>query len=190
VSDTTVAQRPVSPVWVLVPFVAGAAVAVALGVYGNTHDATGQTVFAWIFSGQLQLKVWFATVAFALAIFQLLSAMRMYGTLTFPRTMPGWYPQAHRLSGTLALIFTLPVGYHCLWSIGFQDPDARVMLHSLFGCLFYGAFVAKVIVVRDHRLPGWMLPFVGAVTFTALVVLFFTSSLWYFTTGADGRPIF
>jgi hypothetical protein len=175
---------------VLVPFLIGAAVSVALGVYANVHDPTGEQVIELFFTGQIQLKVWFATIAFVLALYQLFSGMRLYGTVKVPRSIPSWFGQTHRLSGTLALAFTLPVGYHCLWSLGYQDSDGRVLLHSLFGCLFYGAFVAKVIVVRDHRLPGWALPFVGSVVFTSLVVLFLTSSLWFFTNDPLDRPIF
>jgi hypothetical protein len=182
-------SRP-TPLRVLVPFGIGAAVSVLLGVYAHVHDPTGEQVIELFFTSQIQLKVWFATVAFVLALYQLFSGMRLYGTLKFPKTIPSWFGQTHRLSGTLALAFTLPVGYHCLWSLGFQDTDGRVFLHSIFGCLFYGGFVAKVIIVRDHRLPGWTLPFVGSIVFTSLVVLFLTSSMWFFTNDPLNRPIF
>ena len=39
----------------------------------------------------------------------------------------------------------------------------------------------KVLVVRDHGLPGWALPLAGGALFTMLVSLWATSSLWYFT---------
>ena len=56
------------------------------------------------------------------------------------------------------------------------------MWHSVFGCLFFGAFTTKVLVVRSHRMPGWALPAVGAALFTVLVVIWLTSSLWFFRT--------
>lgn len=39
---------------------------------------------------------------------------------------------------------------------------------------------AKVIAVRSHRLPSWTLPVVGGSVFSALVVIWLTSSLWFF----------
>jgi hypothetical protein len=189
-TGTTEAAAPPRPAaWVLVPFLVGAAVAVALGVYSERHDPTGEQVVHLFFEGTLQMKVWLATLAFALAVFQLLSGMRMYGTFPLPRRVPGWYGDAHRLSGTVAFVVSLPVGYHCLWALGFADTDSRVLLHSLFGCVFYGAFVTKVLAVRDHRLPGWTLPLVGSVVFTSLVLLFLTSSVWFFTDRPSGIPI-
>ena len=67
----------------------------------------------------------------------------------------------HRISGRLAFIASLPVAYHCLWSLGFQDTDTRVLVHSLAGCAVYGAFAAKVLIVRSKRLPGVALPIAG-----------------------------
>ena len=78
------------------------------------------------------------------------------------------------LGGSIAL-FTLPVAYHCLWSLGFQDASTRVLLHSLFGCAVYGAFAAKVLIVRSPGTPGWALPLAGATMFTTLVVVWLTS---------------
>ena len=91
---------------------------------------------------------------------------------------------AHRITGSLALLFTLPVAYHCLWSLGFNpgDGSGRRLWHSIFGCLFFGAFTTKVLVVRSRRMPGWALPAVGATLFTVLVLIWLTSSLWFFRT--------
>jgi hypothetical protein len=56
-----------------------------------------------------------------------------------------------------------------------------VFAHSLLGCAFYGAFAAKVIIVRSKGLPGWALPVAGALVFSVLVAVWCTSSLWFFT---------
>src|SRR4051812_7583925 len=82
----------------------GAAVAVALGVYGRVHDPTGQALFTLFFSATLNMKAWLASVVFALALFQLASAARLYGKISVPRHVPSWLGQAHRLSGTLAFL--------------------------------------------------------------------------------------
>ena len=46
----------------------GGAVAVALGVYGKVHDPTHEQPYTLFFSSTIQLKVWFATAALALAV--------------------------------------------------------------------------------------------------------------------------
>ena len=157
----------------------GAAVAVFLGVYANVHDPTGEAPYQLFFTGTINLKVWFATGGFVLAVVQVLSASWLYGKLG--GDAPDWLGDVHRLSGTVAFALTLPVAYHCLWSIGFQDGDTRVLVHSIVGCFFYGVFATKVLAVRNHDLPGWVLPVVGGTTFTALTLLWLTSSVWFWT---------
>ena len=160
---------------------AGAAVAVALGVYGRDHDPAGQALFTLGFSGTINMKAWLATGVIVLAIAQVLLALWMYGKLG--RQAPPWVGPTHRLVGTLALVLSLPVAYHCLWSLGFEtDRDStRRFVHSLLGCAFYGAFTTKVLCVRSAKLPGWALPVVGAFVFATLVGLWLTSALWFFT---------
>lgn len=161
---------------------AGAALAIALGTYGKVHDPTGESLFTLFFSSTINLKAWFATIAVSFGLFQVLSALRIYGRLSVPRTMPAWLPTAHRVSGTLAILFSLPVAFHCLWSLGFQDLDARRLVHSLAGCFFYGALFSKLIILRSRSLPGWALPLAGGTLFTVLVVVWLTSAFWFFTT--------
>jgi len=48
----------------------------------------------------------------------------------------------------------------------------------------------KVLGVRVEGLPGWVLPVVGGLVFTALVGLFLTSSVWFFTSSSAPRPLF
>ena len=177
-------------------FFAGAAVAVLVGVYAHRHAATHERPYTLIFSDTLQLKVWFATAAVTLAVVQVLLALRLYGKIRWPRTAPSWLGDAHRLTGTIAFALTLPVAYQCLWSLGFESVDmsgsasTRVLVHSITGCFFFGAFVTKVLCVRLKNLPGWALPLVGGLVFSALVVIFLTSSLWYFVDRPAGLPLF
>jgi hypothetical protein len=58
--------------------------------------------------------------------------------------------------------------------------DRRTVVHSIAGCFFYGAFAAKVIVVRSRRLPGWALPVAGGTMVTLVVVLWYSAALWDF----------
>jgi hypothetical protein len=155
----------------------GAAVSLTLGVYGHVHDPSQKLSFTLFFSQTISMKVWFATVALFFAVVQVSSALWLYGKVG-PRA-PEWLGSAHRISGRLAFLFSLPVVYHCLWSLGFQSTDTRVLLHSVFGCLVYGAFAAKVLIVRTPRAPGWALPVAGSLMFTTLVVVWLTSALWF-----------
>ena len=88
----------------------------------------------------------------------------------------------HRWSGRAAVLLTVPVAVHCLYALGFDGYSPRVLLHSLFGCFFYGAFVAKMLVLSRDDTPGWALPVLGGAVFTALTALWLTASLWFFTT--------
>ena len=166
----------------IAPALAGGAVAVALGVYGRVHDATFRPIFDLGFPSMQAMKAWLATGAVTLALFQLVSALAMYGRLPFVHTTPRWVPFAHRWSGTAAFLLSLPVAYHCLWALGFRsDGDARVVAHSILGCAFYGAFTTKLLALRSKRLPGWALPVIGATLVTVLTAVWLTSALWFFT---------
>jgi hypothetical protein len=176
------APRPSHPAKLIGIALVGAGVAVALGVYGNVHDPTGRSVLGdgLFFSATLNMKAWLATIALLLALFQVLSAMWIYGRLPALSVAPAWVTPLHKVSGTLAFLVSLPVAYHCLWALGFQDSTTRVLIHSLAGCFFYGAFVAKVVVVESTRLPGLALPVAGGTVFAALVAIWLTSSFWFF----------
>ena len=177
------ATRSVRPQLVLIPLLAGAAVSTALGVYGGLHEPTGRAITTLGFSGLINMKAWLTTFATLLALFQLGSALRMFGRIGHGPA-PAWVPTAHRLSGTLAIILTLPVAFHCLWSLGYQTGygaiDTRVITHSIAGTAFYGALVAKLLTLRIRRLPGWALPVFAGLTFALLVVIWLSSSLWFF----------
>ena len=110
----------------------------------------------------------------------MLSALWVYGKL--PGRVPAWAGTAHRISGRLAFIASLPVAYHCLWSLGFQDTDTRVLAHSLLGCAVYGAFAAKVTIVRSKGLPGIALPVAGGIMFAVLIGAWLTSAYWFIDT--------
>jgi hypothetical protein len=172
----------------LVAILAGAAVALALGVYGRQHDPAGQALFTLGFSGTINMKAWLATGVLALAVVQVILALWMYGKIG--RAAPAWVGPTHRLVGTLALVLSLPIAYHCLWSLGFEThtDSTRRFVHSILGCAFYGAITTKVLCVRSAKLPGWALPVVGGIVFAILVGLWLTSALWFFTN--VGFPAF
>ncbi len=160
----------------------GAVVSLSLGTYARVHTPTGQGIATFGFPAVLPMKAWLTTGAAALAIGQLVSALWMWGRLPGAGSAPAWIKPAHRWLGTAAFLLTIPVAYHCLWALGFQQTTTRVLVHSLLGCAFYGAFVTKMLALRSERLPGWALPATGGLLVALLTGLWFSSSLWFFTT--------
>ncbi|MEM9039492.1 MAG: DUF6529 family protein [Actinomycetota bacterium] len=169
--------------WPLVTAAAiGAAVSISLGVYGRLHEPTRESITTFGFPAVLPMKAWLTTGAATLALLQGLSALWMWGRLPRLGPAPAMIATAHRWTGTVAFLLTLPVAYHCLWSLGFQDTTTRVLAHSLLGCAFYGAFVTKMLVLRSDRMPARALPSMGALLVVLLVAIWWTSSWWFFTT--------
>ena len=165
----------------------GAAVALTLGIYGSAHTPASDLSITLGFTNTITMKVWLATIAVAFAVVQLFSALWIYGRLPLGAA-PSWLGGAHRISGRLAFIISLPVAYHCLYQLGFQHTNARVLAHSVLGCAFYGAFASKIIVVRSSKLPGLALPVAGGVAFTVLACVWLTSGLWYISNFGFPSP--
>ncbi len=159
----------------------GAAIAVSLGVYGRIHTPTGSSIEPIPATQLLLVKSSLTSVGAALALIQLGSALWMYGRLPVAPTAPRWLGPAHRWSGVAAFLVTLPVAYHCLWALGFQATTTRVVIHSILGCAFYGAFATKLLVLQTERMPRWALPVLGASVVVLLTALWFSSALWFFT---------
>src|SRR4051812_6128556 len=139
----------------------GAAVAVSLGVYAHEHTPAGRPIFTLGFSGMLQFKAWLTTVVYAFAIIQLTTALWMWGHLRFGGRTPAWAQPVHRWSGTIAFVVSLPVAFHCMWALGFASSSTRVLVHSVVGCAFYGAYAAKMLALRLRGLSGWSVPVLG-----------------------------
>jgi Family of unknown function (DUF6529) len=162
---------------VLVAFAIGTLAAVALGVYGKVHTPTGQAVNLAGFSSGLAVKSFLATVAIVLALVQTITAMGLFGRIPLSGA---WVGTVHRWSGRLAVAITVPVAVHCLYALGFQTYDTRVLLHSLFGCFFYGAFVVKMLVLTRDDSPKWALPLMGGLVLSGLTALWMTAALWFY----------
>ena len=165
----------------------GAFVAVALGVYGSVHEPASDLSITLGFNDTMTMKVWLASLSVLLALVQLGSALWMYGRLPL-RASPAWTGSLHRISGRVAFLLSLPVAYHCLYQLAFQDTSVRVLAHSLLGCAFYGAFATKVVIVRSPALPGLALPLAGGTLFTALVATWLTSGLWFISENGLPSP--
>jgi hypothetical protein len=165
----------------VVPSLIGALVALTLGVYGRLHNPTGYAINIAGFSSPGAVKSWLATGAFVFALVQVGSALVIYGKV--PRVAaPSWIGGLHRWSGRAAFLLAVPVAVHCLYALGFQHYSTRVLVHSLLGCAFFGAFTIKMLILPKSDLPSWTLPALGALVFTALTGVWFTSAYWFFST--------
>jgi hypothetical protein len=165
----------------VVPSLIGALVALTLGIYGRLHHPTGIAINIAGFSSPGYVKSWLATGATLFAVVQVVSALVMYGKI--PRVAaPSWIGGLHQWSGRIAFLLAVPVAIHCLYALGFQNYSTRVLIHSLLGCAFFGAFTVKMLILPKRGLPGWLLPALGGVVFIALTGVWFTSAYWFFST--------
>ena len=171
--------------WLAAPLAAFALVSLTAGLLA-AHDPRSKGYFRLFFSDPIHLKAGFATAAVVLACFQLFTAAWIFRKL--PWSKPAWVNPVHRWSGRLAFVFTLPVAYHCIFKLGFQDPTTRVYAHSLLGCAVFGAFAAKVTIVRLHGFPRFVLPVAGGVLFAVLVGVWWTSALWLYDQEPAAAP--
>jgi hypothetical protein len=165
---------------IIVSLLGGCAVAILLGVYAKLHHPTGFALDIAGFSSPLYAKAWLTTAAVVFACVQLATAYRM-------RRPAGadWVVGLHRWSGRIAILLTVPVIIHCIYALGFGTYSVRVYAHSVLGCLFYGAFVAKMLslgLVRRDAMPRWLIPVLGVAVFLLLVAVWATSALWLFTS--------
>jgi hypothetical protein len=156
------------------------AVAALLAAYARVHPGDGAALTTFGFSGMLQMKAWLASAALLFVVVQVLSSLAMWGRLPGVTSAPPWVAVLHRWSGTVAFLLTLPVMFHCVWSLGFSDTSARVLVHSIAGCLVYGVFTAKMLALRVRGLPSALVPVLGGTLAGLLVLVWFTSALWFF----------
>jgi cytochrome c553 len=167
--------------WVVLPLLAFAVFSLTAGLLAH-HEPRSKGYFRLFFSDPLHLKAGFATAAAVLACFQVFTAAWIFRRL--PWSKPAWVNPVHRWSGRLAFVCTLPVAYHCIFKLGFRDPSTRVLVHGLLGCAVYGAFAAKVTIVRLRRFPFPVLPVAGGLLFAVLIGVWYTSALWLYTRSA------
>jgi hypothetical protein len=159
----------------------GGAISVALGVYAKEHDPTHEQILHVGFPSVLSMKAWLTTGVVVLALAQAVSAAWMYGRLPRVGEPPRWIGHVHRWTGTAAFLLSLPVAYHCLWSLGWRSTDTRVIVHGVLGCAFFGALTTKLLALRLDGLPKWALPVLGGGLVAILTGIWLTSSLWFFT---------
>jgi hypothetical protein len=161
--------------------VLAAAVVAALIIIGRVHPVNPAfSLFGRQYAAAVTLKALLATVVLGLAGLQVFLALWIYRKLPLAARPPRPVPLVHRVVGFALFALTVPIALHCLIAYGVQFTSVRVAVHSVAGCFFYGAFVAKVLLVQTRRLPGWVLPIAGGTLAVVVVVLWYTSALWYY----------
>ena len=138
------------------------------------------------------LKALGASLAFVLAVVNLLIMLQLYGKI---RLFP-WAPDSlawwHRRQGDVILVVFILIAYHCV-KYGYVDPDSpRVLSHSILGSLTMAVITLKLLTVR--WIPRLMerIAIIGATLFVATTGTVLTSALWYFLTWIreGARPVY
>ena len=177
--DAPAVRAKRSPRWLLAPLLALAFFSLLAGLLAKASaDSSPSGYFDLFFSDTIHMKAWLASTAAALALLQLFTAAWIFHKLPWPK--PAWVNPVHRWTGRLAFVATLPVAYHCIFKLGFQSGDDRVLAHSLLGSGFYGAYAAKITIVRLKRFPTPVLPLAGGLLFAVLIAVWYTSAVWFF----------
>ncbi|ANZ13711.1 DUF6529 family protein [Streptomyces noursei] len=162
--------------WLLLPL----AVTAALFWFGLVHTPEHRRSFFGTHGpAVILLKSQLGSALLGLALIQLLLALWMYGRLPGLRAAPHPVGTVHRVIGMFAFLFSIPIALQCILAYGVSLTGPRQALHSLAGCFLYGAFVAKVVVVRHRRWPGWALPLAGGTLVTVIVLAWYSAAFWY-----------
>jgi Family of unknown function (DUF6529) len=90
-----------------------------------------------------------------------------------PIHLKAWFATA---AGVLAITELLTAAW-IFRKLPWARPPWVPALHRWTGRL---AFAAKVLVVRLHRFPVWVLPTLGGLLFGVLAAVWYTSALWLF----------
>jgi hypothetical protein len=121
-----------------------------------------------------EVKVVLASVATALAIYQLVLAAVFYRKLrpSFLDATPAAF--THRASGDAIAALLLVVAVMCLSYFGLEDGA----FHAVTGFLLLVVLAVKVVVIRWWHAAGRFLPALGLTVFALLV------ATWASTAGA------
>ena len=169
------------PLWGLA---AGAAVALALGVYSVLHQPTGRDFVLYGFESAASWKNALTLVVAVLLIAQAALGFKLAGIFGLRATTRPWLLEFRRLLATLAVGFSLPVAFHCVWVLGFGSDSPSITLHSILGCIAYGCVVAAMWPDNGKRAQvdtgggNWVRAvattqyIVGVAAATAVVMLF------------------
>jgi Family of unknown function (DUF6529) len=124
----------------------------------------------------LEVKTVLASVAFALAAYQLVLAAVGFRWVRpkVPEAEPAF--RAHRASGDAILVLLVIVGAMCLSVAGEDHGGEDAAFHAVTGGLLFVVLALKVVVIRWWHAAGRFLPLLGASVFVLLALTWFGSA--------------
>lgn len=120
-----------------------------------------------------EVKVLLASVALALAVYQVVVIAVGYGRLRLPFLEAPPAFRAHRAVGDTAALLLLCVGVACVGVYGFEDDHAP---HTIAGTALLVVLAVKIAVVRRDFGLGRYLPVLGISVLLLLGVTWATSA--------------
>ena len=133
-----------------------------------------------------------ASVAFLLAVLNLLIMLQLYGKIRLFSGAPAFLARWHRRQGDVILVLFVLIAYNCV-TRGDVDPGSpRVLAHAVLGSLTLAVIALKFVTV--NWIPRLMnhIAVIGATLFVATTGTVVTSALWYFVTWIreGARPVY
>ena len=133
-----------------------------------------------------------ASVAFVLAVLNLLIMLQLYGKIRLFSGAPAFLARWHRRQGDVILVLFVLIAYNCV-TRGYVDPGSpRVLAHAVLGSLTLAVIALKFVTV--NWIPRLMnhIAVIGATLFVATTRTVVTSALWYFVTWIreGARPVY
>jgi hypothetical protein len=120
-----------------------------------------------------EVKVLLASIALALAAYQLLLIAVGYGKVRPPFLSPGPASFAHRSTGDAIVVILAFVAVTCVSVYGFEG-DAALHIVAALGLL--GVLSLKIVVVRWWRSMGRFLPALGISVWVLLALTWISSA--------------
>ena len=120
-----------------------------------------------------EVKVLLASVAMALAVYQLVLIAVGYGKLRPPFLAARPASAAHRASGDTILVVLVVTAIMCVSYFEIED-DAT--LHAITGAALLAVLALKVVVIRWWHAASRFLPLLGALVFVLLAVTWASSA--------------
>ena len=132
------------------------------------------------------VKVVLASVAVALAAYQVFLMAVGYGKLRLPFLEPKPASFTHRAVGDAVVAVTVVVAVMCIGYFGFEDAsgeELRATFHVIFALLLLATIALKITVIRRwHQLRRY-LPALGLTVFVLFVLTWITSAGDYLVGG-------
>ena len=133
------------------------------------------------FGNVFEVKTVLASVAAALAMYQLVLIAVGYGKVRPPFLRSRTASFTHRASGDVIVVLVAIVALLCLAHFGFDDDGG---LHMVTGFALLVALAFKIAVIRWWHGLGRLLPILGTSVFVLLALTWLTSA-GHFLAGGE-----